>query len=288
MCPRSIQVVDSHTAGEPTRVVIAGGPALGAGTLAARLESFAPNMTASAPPSSTSRAAPTCSSARCSARRQTGTSSAAAGVIFFNNVGYLGMCGHGTIGLIVTLAHLGRIGPAQHRIETPVGVVTATLHDDGAVTVSNVPSYRHRQRSRGGRAGLRPRASATSPGAATGSSSSATTPGTRRRATVNALTAARWRSPPGARGRRASRGKDGAGDRPHRVLRPAETPRTTARTSSSAPARPTTVRPAAPAPAPSSPAWTPTANLRRARLGGRRASSAASSKARCAVDGRCR
>ena len=65
-----------------------------------------------------------------------------AGVIFFNNTGYLGMCGHGTIGLIATLAHLGRIGPGAHVIETPVGDVTATLHDDGRVSVRNVPAYR--------------------------------------------------------------------------------------------------------------------------------------------------
>jgi proline racemase len=68
--------------------------------------------------------------------------SCAAGVIFFNNVGYLGMCGHGTIGLIATLAHLGRIGPGEHRIETPVGVVTATLRESGEVSVANVPSWR--------------------------------------------------------------------------------------------------------------------------------------------------
>ena len=66
----------------------------------------------------------------------------AAGVIFFNNVGYLGMCGHGTIGVIATLAHLGRIGPGAHRLETPVGVVTATLEADGSVSVANVPSRR--------------------------------------------------------------------------------------------------------------------------------------------------
>jgi 4-hydroxyproline epimerase len=66
----------------------------------------------------------------------------AAGVIFFNNVGYLGMCGHGTIGLIVTLAHLGRIKPGEHKIETSVGVVRATLHSDGNVSVTNVPSFR--------------------------------------------------------------------------------------------------------------------------------------------------
>ncbi|PYI85079.1 MAG: hydroxyproline-2-epimerase, partial [Verrucomicrobia bacterium] len=64
------------------------------------------------------------------------------GVIFFNNVGYLGMCGHGTIGLVVTLAHLGRIKPGEHRLETPVGVISATLHEDGSVSVANVPSFR--------------------------------------------------------------------------------------------------------------------------------------------------
>jgi proline racemase len=64
------------------------------------------------------------------------------GVIFFNNVGPLQMCGHGTIGLVVTLAHLGRIRPGEHRIETCVGVVTATLHEDGSVSVANVPSFR--------------------------------------------------------------------------------------------------------------------------------------------------
>jgi 4-hydroxyproline epimerase len=70
---------------------------------------------------------------------------AAAGVIFFNNTGYLNMCGHGTIGLVVTLAHMGRIGPGEHTIETPVGDVTATLHDDGTVSVRNVPAYRYRR-----------------------------------------------------------------------------------------------------------------------------------------------
>ncbi len=68
--------------------------------------------------------------------------SCASGVIFFNNVGYLGMCGHGTIGLVITLAYLGKIGPGLHRVETPVGVVEAQLHEDRSVTVSNVPSYR--------------------------------------------------------------------------------------------------------------------------------------------------
>jgi len=68
--------------------------------------------------------------------------SCSCGVIFFNNVGTLGMCGHGTIGLVATLAHMGRITPGDHRIDTCVGVVTATLHTDGSVSVRNVPSYR--------------------------------------------------------------------------------------------------------------------------------------------------
>jgi proline racemase len=71
--------------------------------------------------------------------------SCACGVIFFNNVGYLGMCGHGTIGLMVTLAHLGRIKPGDHKIDTPVGIVTATLLESGEVSVTNVPSWRARK-----------------------------------------------------------------------------------------------------------------------------------------------
>jgi proline racemase len=64
------------------------------------------------------------------------------GVIFFNNVGYLGMCGHGTIGLVATLAHLGRIGAGTVRIDTPVGPVACEWHSDGSVSVENVESYR--------------------------------------------------------------------------------------------------------------------------------------------------
>jgi 4-hydroxyproline epimerase len=71
--------------------------------------------------------------------------SCTAGVIFFNNVGYLGMCGHGTIGLLVTLAHLGKIRAGEHRIETPVGIVNATLGESGEVTVRNIPSYRFKK-----------------------------------------------------------------------------------------------------------------------------------------------
>ena len=138
---QKVQVIDSHTGGEPTRVVLGGGPDVGGGPVAHRLRVLRREHDAF-------RAAVVCeprgsdvlvgalllppSDPRC-----------VAGVIFFNNVGYLGMCGHGTIGLVTTLAHLGRIGPGEHQIETPVGVVTARLHDDGAVSVANVPCYRY-------------------------------------------------------------------------------------------------------------------------------------------------
>jgi proline racemase len=135
-----IQVIDSHTGGEPTRVVIAGGPDLGGGTMAERLRIFREqharfrSATVNEPRGSDVLVG----ALLC----EPGDRSCAAGVIFFNNVGYLGMCGHGTIGLVVTLAHLGRLKPGEHRIETPVGIVTVTLNPDGSVSVENVPSYR--------------------------------------------------------------------------------------------------------------------------------------------------
>jgi len=138
--PRRIRILDSHTGGEPTRVVLEGGPDLGDGPLPDRLrrfkDQFDPFRSAIVneprgsdvmvgallvPPHD-----PTCQ----------------AGVLFFNNVGYLGMCGHGTIGLVVALAHLDQLHPGTLRIDTPVGPVSATLHPDGSVSVANVPSHR--------------------------------------------------------------------------------------------------------------------------------------------------
>lgn len=135
------RVVDSHTGGEPTRVVVSGGPDLGEGDMAQRRQRFRQSHDAwrraivNEPRGSdvlvgALLCAPVDAASTC-------------GVIFFNNVGYIGMCGHGTIGLIATLAYLGRVRPGDHRVETPVGTVTTTLHDDGTVTVANVPAYRH-------------------------------------------------------------------------------------------------------------------------------------------------
>jgi 4-hydroxyproline epimerase len=135
-----VRVVDSHTGGEPTRVVVEGGPEL-TGTLAERLRQFRERH-------DRFRSAvvnePRGSDVMVGALLLAPTrADCAAATIFFNNVGYLGMCGHGTIGLVATLAWLGRIAPGEHGIETPVGVVRTRLHADGAVSVENVPAYRH-------------------------------------------------------------------------------------------------------------------------------------------------
>jgi len=136
----SIRVIDSHTVGEPTRTVIAGFPDLGGGAVADQLAALRDQHDAF-------RAAvlleprghdvlvgallcpspdPTCLT----------------GVIFFNNAGYLGMCGHGLIGVVATLRHLGRHTAGTCRIDTPVGPVEATLEADGSVRLTNVDAYR--------------------------------------------------------------------------------------------------------------------------------------------------
>lgn len=138
-----IRVIDSHTGGEPTRVIVEGGPDLGSGTMRERLNVFRDNFddvrtaVILEPRGSDVMVGailcepvdPTC----------------AAGVIFFNNAGYLHMCGHGTIGFVVTLAHMGRLNHGTHRIETPVGIVTVEMLDEQRVSLKNVPSYRYRK-----------------------------------------------------------------------------------------------------------------------------------------------
>jgi 4-hydroxyproline epimerase len=135
-----IAVIDTHTGGEPTRVVISGGPDLGKGEMAERLGLFRDRH-------DTFRSAvvnePRGSDVMVGAILVPSTvPDCASGVIFFNNVGYLGMCGHGTIGVAVALAHLGRIGAGTHRLESPVGVVAITLEDPNTVAIENVESYR--------------------------------------------------------------------------------------------------------------------------------------------------
>jgi 4-hydroxyproline epimerase len=138
-----ITVVDSHTGGEPTRVVVAGGPEMGRGTMAVRLAKFRSDHDEfrSAVVNEPRGSDVVVGALLC----EPVDAASATGVIFFNNVGYLGMCGHGAIGVVVTLAHLGRIGPGAHRLETPVGAVTAILHPEGDVTIENVRSYRTRK-----------------------------------------------------------------------------------------------------------------------------------------------
>ncbi|MFC6337256.1 4-hydroxyproline epimerase [Pseudomonas sp. CCM 7891] len=140
---KKITVIDSHTGGEPTRLVVAGFPELGQGSMAERRQVLERDH-------DQWRAAcvlePRGSDVLVGALLcEPQATDACAGVIFFNNSGYLGMCGHGTIGLMRSLHHLGRISPGVHNIETPVGTVQATLHDDLSVSVRNVPAYRYRK-----------------------------------------------------------------------------------------------------------------------------------------------
>ena len=141
---RILKVIDSHTGGEPTRIVLKlpkSVPELETGSLMDRRELMREKY-------DWIRTA--CLLEPRGHEAMVGAllckpvdPSCVAGVIFFNNTGYLNGCIHGSIGLTVTLAHMGAISPGEHRIETPVGVITATLLDDHSVSIANVPSYRY-------------------------------------------------------------------------------------------------------------------------------------------------
>ncbi len=135
-----IRFIDSHTGGEPTRVILEGGPELGNDSLTERRERFCTEFdhyrrTTILEP----RGNEVLVGALLTPPVDT---SCVAGVLFFNNVGPLGMCGHGMIGVAVTLGYLGRIAAGVHRIETPVGIVTVEYDGENRVTIENVPCYR--------------------------------------------------------------------------------------------------------------------------------------------------
>jgi len=140
---KRLHIIDSHTGGEPTRLIMNGFPALTGDTMAAQLDDLRSHhdqwrRACLLEPRGNDvlvgalYCAPVTPGATC-------------GVIFFNNAGYLGMCGHGTLGLVASLHYLGLIAPGVHTLDTPVGPVAATLHADGAVTLRNVPAYRYRR-----------------------------------------------------------------------------------------------------------------------------------------------
>jgi 4-hydroxyproline epimerase len=136
--PGSMEVVDSHTEGEPTRVVVSGWPPLSSTTMEGRRRELAERH------GTLWRAVvlePRGHDALVGALLTPPvTPGSSAGVVFFDNVGPLWMCGHGTIGVVRTLEHLGAIGPGPIRLDTPVGTVGAELAPDGLVTIENVPA----------------------------------------------------------------------------------------------------------------------------------------------------
>ncbi len=144
MQPRyhKIRVIDSHTEGEPTRLVLDGFPDLGSGSMAERLTRLREThddwrKAVILEPRGNDILV---GALLCSPQNPRAT----AGVIFFNNEGYLAMCGHGTIGLMASLRHLGLADVGEHVIETPVGDVTTVIHADGSISIKNVYAYRHR------------------------------------------------------------------------------------------------------------------------------------------------
>ena len=138
-----VQFIDSHTGGEPTRVIVTGGPDLGTERLAQRMKIFQKEQDGfrRAVINEPRGWEAMVGALLCEPHDKT----CDAGVIFFNNVGYLGMCGHGTIGLAVTLYEMGRVGLGTLRLETPVGIVEAELHSANRVSIRNVPSYRYKK-----------------------------------------------------------------------------------------------------------------------------------------------
>lgn len=139
----AVRVIDSHTEGEPTRLIVEGGPPLGDGSMAERRHRFATEF------DDFRRFAilePRGGDALVGALLvEPEDASCAAGLIFFNNVGFLGMCGHALIGAAVTLAHMGRLAPGSHGFETPVGRVSVELEDRHSASIENVGSHRHRK-----------------------------------------------------------------------------------------------------------------------------------------------
>ena len=140
---RMMRVIDSHTAGQPTRIILDGGPDLGNGPMAERrdrlasqFDRFRSAVTAEPRGSDALLGAMLCNPV---------DTSCDAGAIFFDQAGYLDFSGHGLIGLAVTLEYLGRIKTGPHKIETPVGVITVDLHPLGDISVQGVPSFRHKK-----------------------------------------------------------------------------------------------------------------------------------------------
>jgi 4-hydroxyproline epimerase len=141
---RSIRVIDSHTGGEPTRLVMDGGPDLGEGPLSERVQRFRSEFDdyRGAIVNEPRGSDPLVGALLVKPHR----ADCDFGVIYFNNVGFLGMCGHGTIGLIASLKFAGKLGAGTFKIDTPVGAVDVQLHGDGRVSVANVVSFRSHAR----------------------------------------------------------------------------------------------------------------------------------------------
>lgn len=137
---KKIRVIDSHTEGEPTRVIISGVAEPAGDSMSEKREDFAKNL-------DWVRSAVVCEPRGHDAMVgvmlcEPVEPDCVVGLIFFNNVDVLNGCLHATMGAAVTLMHQGKVSAGTHRLDTPTGVVTVDVSDEGSVTVENVRSYR--------------------------------------------------------------------------------------------------------------------------------------------------
>lgn len=141
--PQKIHFVDTHTGGEATRVLFDSKIDLGPGDMMQRREIFRNRF-------DHFRRGLVCEPRGSDVivgalLTEPVADRSCWGVIFFNNLGFLGMCGHGMIGVAVAMQYLGRIQGGEHWVDTPVGSVSFELFEDNRVALQNVTSFRYRQ-----------------------------------------------------------------------------------------------------------------------------------------------
>lgn len=138
-----MRVIDSHTEGEPTRVVIEGGPDLNSHSLREQAIELSKNHQNFLNATLTE---PRGFEAMVGALLRPATDpKCETGVVYYTPAGALNMCGHATIGLVITLAHMGRIDIGTHYIETPIGIVKTELKKGNEVSIQNIESYRYKK-----------------------------------------------------------------------------------------------------------------------------------------------
>jgi len=146
MARHVFRCIDGHTAGNPVRLVIEGGPDLAGDSMSARRQDFMTRY-------DWIRTG-LCFEPRGHDMMSGGflypptTADADVGILFIETSGCLPMCGHGTIGIVTFALEHGLIKPrtpGKVIAEVPAGVIELDYVQDGdrvrSVRIRNVPSY---------------------------------------------------------------------------------------------------------------------------------------------------